>query len=289
MTDKPKFSVITPTYNCREFILRSYQCLLNQIETNWEWIIVDDGSADNSLEVLSTISDGRVTVYSYQPNKGRGHARNYALGKVTGDIVVVWDIDDLYFPSRLSVINEAMSKGYDYFCSYALVIDLDFNVKGGRYFGQGNFGLPKMFPHPTLAFNANLLETIKYGENMVAGEDLNVMIHLSQKFNGCYYKDFLMLYMEDREVSLLKTLDMQQNHEKSVKQLLDNKIINLTWFRKIKLLLSLKMKTLVLKSMLIYPEIYMKTVKYRYLESIDDKFLNNEALAFIDKFKGNER
>ena len=289
MTDKPTFSVISPTYNCCEYIMRSYQCLLEQTQTDWEWIIVDDGSTDNSSAILSSINDERVKVYSYVRNKGRGYARNYALGKVTGKIVVVWDMDDLYIPKRLSLIKEAMSRNYDFFCSYALIIDSKFNVKGGRYFGLGNFGLPRMFVHATLAFDAKLIGHVGYGENMVAGEDLILMVHLAQQYKGFYSKEVLMLVVEDREINLHKTLDMQKNHERSIRHLLKLNVLNITFLNKLKLLASLKKKTLILKAMLLYPDIYLKTVKYRYLEAIDDKLLSEEAKSLIDKYKRNER
>jgi len=269
--------------------MKSYQCLIEQTETDWEWIIVDDGSTDNSSAVLSSINDERVKVYSYPTNKGRGYARNFALSKVTGEIVVVWDMDDLYLPKRLSIIKEAMNKNYNFFCSYALIIDSEFNIKGGRYFGLGNFGLPRMFVHATLAFDARLIGEVGYGENMVAGEDLILMVHLAQQYKGFYCKEVLMLVVEDREINLHKTLDMQKNHERSIRHLLKTNVLNITFYNKVKLLASLRSKTLILKAMLIHPDIYLKTVKYRYLESIDDELLNGEARAFIDKFKRNER
>jgi glycosyltransferase involved in cell wall biosynthesis len=56
----PIFSIITPTYNCAEFIFRSYNLLKNQTENSWEWIVVDDGSTDASSELFQSINDNRI-------------------------------------------------------------------------------------------------------------------------------------------------------------------------------------------------------------------------------------
>jgi glycosyltransferase involved in cell wall biosynthesis len=285
MSTKPIFSIISPTYNCQKFILKSYYCLTLQIEKNWEWIVVDDGSTDDSLKILKSINDPRLKIFTYSDNKGRGYARNYALEKVKGDIVVIWDIDDLYFPNRLSLIKSALiDNNYDFFCSYALVVDNSYNIKGARYFSKGII-FSKEFVHPTLAFHSKLLTTIKYGVNMKSGEDMGVIIHLTQKFKGFYCEQFLMLYLEEREINLKKTLDSNNNSFKTVKALIKGGILTLPLTARIKYHIKTQTKIIVLNLMHIAPRLYLRTVKYRYLESFDITQLNNEQLKFISEIK----
>src|SRR3990172_6233328 len=93
---RPVLSVITPAYNCAQFIRRCYFMLNQQTFTNWEWILVDDGSADNTAALVKEIDDERVRFFNYQPNRGRGHARSLALEKAHGEWMVIWDVDDVY-------------------------------------------------------------------------------------------------------------------------------------------------------------------------------------------------
>jgi glycosyltransferase involved in cell wall biosynthesis len=285
MSKKITFSIISPTYNCQNYILNSFKSLCCQTEENWEWIVVDDGSTDDSLEILKSIEDERVRFFTYPNNKGRGHARNLALSKVSGDIVVVWDIDDLYFPDRLSKIKKAfLDENVDYFCSYAVIVDNNLNVKGARYFGS-ELLLKKSFVHPTLAFRASLLNVLKYGEGMIIGEDLMVMVYLNQKCNGYFCKEFLMLYLEDREVNLNKTLDFHRNSIRTTTALIKSNILPMSIKNRILFFIKSSIKSILLNAMRIAPSIYLKTVKYRQLQQLALKDLSQEKQDFIDLFK----
>ncbi len=106
----PVFSVITPVYNGEAFVDRCYRCLALQTFTDWEWVVVDDGSTDHTAELVRRIADPRVRLTSYQPNRGRGHARLQALEASRGDWMVVWDVDDLHYPDRLARIHKPAGK-----------------------------------------------------------------------------------------------------------------------------------------------------------------------------------
>lgn len=91
----PKVSVIMPVYNASEYLRQSMDCILNQTHENIELICVDDGSTDDSLDILNEYAsnDGRVKVFS-QTNQGGGAARNFALTKITGEFLYFMDADD---------------------------------------------------------------------------------------------------------------------------------------------------------------------------------------------------
>lgn len=91
----PKVSVIMPVYNASEYLHQSMDCILNQTHGNIELICVDDGSTDDSLDILNEYAenDSRVKVFS-QTNRGGGAARNFALGKITGEFLYFMDADD---------------------------------------------------------------------------------------------------------------------------------------------------------------------------------------------------
>ena len=282
--NEPVFSILTPTYNCSKFIIRSYECLLSQTNQNWEWIIVNDGSTDDSELILNQINDVRVKVYSYQKNKGRGYARNLGLGYCQNDIIVVWDIDDIYLPERLEFIYKAIViDDFDFFVSQALVVDNNFNFKGVRGFYENK--LFKLFVHPTLAFKKSIRNVITYDKNMKAGEDLNIMILLSNNYKGCYFSKNLMLYFEDREINLNKTRQMHASHSLTINRLLKEKLVSFELKDKIIIKMSLFFKKIALSIFLIKPSLYLKTVQYRKIENSVATAELKDILIIIQKYK----
>jgi len=107
--DSPKFSVIIPTFNRSGFILLAIESVLHQDYKNFELIIVDDGSTDNTEEILSSVDDPRVKILKIE-NSERGAARNKGVRLATGDYVTFLDSDDKFYPDYLS---EAF-KGLEY-------------------------------------------------------------------------------------------------------------------------------------------------------------------------------
>ncbi len=99
---KPKISVIVPCYNYGHFIAQTLQCLQKQTFKDWECIVVDDGSTDNSKSVVAHFvkEDPRIT-YIYQDNKGLPGARNTGIDVAKGMFVQFLDADDLLEVSKL--------------------------------------------------------------------------------------------------------------------------------------------------------------------------------------------
>ena len=94
----PLVSIITPSFNRADIVHETAQSIFNQTYTNWEWIIVDDGSTDNSWEVLKQFSanDSRVRFFKRDRSpKGACMCRNIAIEKCKGDYLIFLDTDDL--------------------------------------------------------------------------------------------------------------------------------------------------------------------------------------------------
>ena len=98
-----KISVVIPSYNHAEFISEAINSVLAQTEPNFELIIVDDGSTDDSLEVISGFIDPRLTVLT-QTNQGAHAAINRGLGEASGKYLAILNSDDVYLPQRLEKI-----------------------------------------------------------------------------------------------------------------------------------------------------------------------------------------
>ena len=88
LTDKPLVSIIMPIYNDEDLIENSINSVLQQTYTNWELIIINDGSTDNSANLLNSFSSNKIKIISYDEHKGRSYARNVGLKKSLGKYIM---------------------------------------------------------------------------------------------------------------------------------------------------------------------------------------------------------
>ncbi|VXD18796.1 Glycosyl transferase [Planktothrix serta PCC 8927] len=97
--ETPRISVVIPAYNCDRYIGQAVESILNQTYSADEIIVVDDGSQDNTRQVLQPYSDS--IRYVYQPNQGVSVARNQGLSLARGEFIVFLDADDIFLPDKL--------------------------------------------------------------------------------------------------------------------------------------------------------------------------------------------
>lgn len=122
----PKVSIIVPVYNVKDYLPKCIDSILKQTYTNFELLLVDDGSTDSSLQVCKYYSDidSRIKVY-HQPNLGVSSARNYGLSIACGEWITFIDSDDWVEPNYLS----------NFICNSD---DSDIIVQGLEYYDNRN-------------------------------------------------------------------------------------------------------------------------------------------------------
>jgi len=281
MNEVPILSIITPIYNGEIFINRCYQNLFLQTFTDWEWVVVDDGSTDGTVDAIKKINDNRINLFSYKTNKGRGFARTKAVNESRGDWIVIWDVDDMYFPDRLAKINNARIEGYDFFCSYAVVVDNNFNIKGIRGFMPASNGLPKSFVHPTMACRTAISKEIGYKSTIRTGEDAKILWTLSIKYKGMFFEDALTIYFEEADINLKKAIHSNLSQLSQLKELyMENVLVGVKNY----FLLYMKylFKLMALNIMRICPSFYPILLNLRaYGETKPDWSLSKERVDFI--------
>ena len=105
-------SIIIPTFNSEKFIAETIASIQAQTFTNWEVIIVDDGSSDKTVSIISKTaqSDERIQFFQLEGNSGAGIARNLALSKANGRYIAFLDSDDLWKPTKLENQIKFMTK-----------------------------------------------------------------------------------------------------------------------------------------------------------------------------------
>lgn len=116
----PRFSVVVPAYNAASTLAETLDAILAQTFADWECVVVDDGSTDNTLRIASGYarSDPRIHVV-HQDNQGTAGAYNAGISSATGEFVVICSADDILLPEHLSRMSAFIDRedGYDIYSS----------------------------------------------------------------------------------------------------------------------------------------------------------------------------
>ena len=128
---EPLVSIITPAFNSAKFIGQTIESVLAQTYINWEMLIVDDGSSDNTSEIVNIYGkkDDRIRLYSHPNNKNKGVSatRNLAIDNCRGSFLALLDSDDLWVPYKLELQIEQFRTNKSIGLSYSKAICIDEN------------------------------------------------------------------------------------------------------------------------------------------------------------------
>ncbi len=108
--NKGLVSIIIPTYNRANLVIRAIESALNQTYRNIELIVIDDGSKDQTPQIISQIKDPRIRYIRYEENRGASHARNVGLSLAKGEFISFLDSDDEFLPQKIEKQLEAFEK-----------------------------------------------------------------------------------------------------------------------------------------------------------------------------------
>lgn len=131
---KDLVSIITPTYNCEKFISYTIESVIAQTYSNWEILIVDDYSSDNTAEIVEkyTKVDSRIKYIKLEENSGAAVARNKAIDSATGEYIAFLDSDDVWMPTKLEKQISFMKENrFNFTCTSYTKIDEE-----GKYLGK---------------------------------------------------------------------------------------------------------------------------------------------------------
>ena len=119
-------SIIIPCYNASNDIDQCFHCLLNQNNNDWEAIFINDGSIDNTFEILKELSrkDARIKVCT-QENKGAAKAREYGISKASGEYITFLDVDDTLEPDALEKVVEKLKYNPDLVVANFNIVNFD--------------------------------------------------------------------------------------------------------------------------------------------------------------------
>ena len=201
----PFFSVIIPLYNKEDFIEDTLESVLNQTFTDYEVVIINDGSTDNSLNIVKRITKKLKNIFIInQENKGLSATRNKGISISKGDIIALLDADDVWHKSFLNEIYnlhnkfpEASLYGTDHYQKYndKNILESKKNINKalkGKSFLIEDFFKANLFhliiSQSNFAVKKHVFDDIKFNESLDYAEDLDFYIasSLKYKFAYCY-------------------------------------------------------------------------------------------------------
>ncbi|NDV46180.1 glycosyltransferase [Paludibacter sp. 221] len=188
---KNKISVVMPVYNAGRFLREAIESVLGQTHENFELVIVDDCSSDNSVQIVKSFDDERIILIENKQNTGNYPCRNRGIKQATGEFIAVMDADDIMVPERMDtqllfLLNneQYMAVGSDVF-----VVDENSKEKGIWSKHSNNFEEIKVrllkdnvCTHPTLMLRSEVFKKhgIYYNEKYLYSADYELLYQISK-------------------------------------------------------------------------------------------------------------
>lgn len=185
-------SIIMPSWNTGRYIAESIQSVLNQTYRNWELIIVDDCSMDNTDQVVTAFRDDRIRYLHNKHNSGAALTRNYALREARGEWIAFLDSDDLWTPKKLEhQIGFMRENGYVLSYTEYEKIDEDSNPLGIYVSGPKRVNKRKMYNYDyigqlTMMYSAKHFGLIQI-KDIKKNNDYAIRLQLYKKPDTCAY------------------------------------------------------------------------------------------------------
>ncbi len=179
----PLFSVIIPTYNRAHLLPRAIKSVLNQNCPEWELIVVDDGSEDNTRELVARYEDKRVK-YVYQEHQERSTARNTGIEAAKGQYICFLDDDDYFLDIHLTMLEQAIIES-DYHVAIfrtGMIILHKKKKQRSKYYNEAKhknpvfFFLKNMAGIHTLCFHKHILTHHKFDIRWYHYQDTHLLI-----------------------------------------------------------------------------------------------------------------
>ena len=199
----PFVSVIIPTYNRAQLLVKALQSVFNQTYQRFEILVVDDNSSDNTSEIINNFNDNRIKYFRLSENQGAPAARNIGLKNATGELIAFLDSDDQWLETKLEKQIEMFNKDTNIGLVYTGIKTINNNfTKITLPQKKGDLSksiLIKNYVGTTssVMIKKDLIDEVGgFDLTFTSCQDWDLFIRLSQKCKFDFVKEPLVLYFE---------------------------------------------------------------------------------------------
>lgn len=222
-----KVTIAIPFYNAEEYLPDAIRSVFAQTFQDWELLLIDDGSTDNSLSIAKSIKDDRVRVFSDGKNKKLARRLNEVTLLAKYDYILRMDADDLMLPNRIEKQLEIMTNGnVDIVTSgvYSVLNNLEIvGIRGMNYNSvkfQDILSRKVGITHAALLAKKSWYERNKYDETLSIAQDLDLWLRTSKKndLKIISIAEPLYIYREENNVTKKKLLRAYNNERNMIRK-----------------------------------------------------------------------
>ncbi|MGB3545815.1 MAG: glycosyltransferase family 2 protein [Saprospiraceae bacterium] len=209
----PPVSVVMPVYNGAAYLREAIDSILNQTFRNFELLVIDDGSTDNSLEIIESYTDPRIRLLRNPGNWGVAFTRNVGLREARGNYLAWCDCDDVSLPTRLEK-QVAWLDAHPHIgaCGTGIVRfgggqkEVVSRVATDSDYLRGMLLFMPALPNATVMLRKDLVygEGLAYSEKLAVGEDFDFVLRCSWQFSVANLSEVLYRYRAS-ESSIMKS------------------------------------------------------------------------------------
>ena len=244
---KPKVSILMTVYNHQKYVIQAIRSILNQNYRNFEFIIFNNGSTDNTKNLITKIKDKRIKLFNLKKNVGRTSCLNLGLKKCKGEYIAIQDSDDISKKNRISNQVNFLIKNEQ--CglvgtNYSTIDDMG-NLINSKVIKSNFIKNPKLIihgnfiGHSTVMYRKKVLSFSKgYPNEYLYAQDYAFYLKLITKFNiSILDKDLAFIrlnHIESESQRLRKTSSIQKEEIRIIFWILRN--IETKIFQKIKII-----------------------------------------------------
>lgn len=206
MNQTPKISVLMPAYNTEKYVNEAIESILQQTFNDFELIIIDDCSTDNTWDVIQEYSkkDGRISIHRNEKNSGISSTRNKLISLAKGNYIVWQDSDDISLPTRMEKQYKLMEEnpavgicgGYLQFFNNQGNLSIRKYAATDALLRKNIFRFSPVAQPGAIVRKKALIETGFFSTELEAAEDLAVSFQIGSKYQFANLQEVVLKYRE---------------------------------------------------------------------------------------------
>lgn len=213
----PEFSIIIPTYNRANRVREAIESVLSQTYKNWELIVIDDGSTDNTKEVCQRFKDQRIT-YLYQENAERSAARNRGIAMAIGKYIGFLDSDDIYarsFLEEVKALTQNTTSPSLIFTGLSIKqggVDVPQPIPSAGHLACADFLLIHSMATPRAVIHRECFQKGLFTKDFSIGEDRHLWVRLATYFPVLFCPKAIVIQNDHGDRSIASLPAIKENY-----------------------------------------------------------------------------